>query len=74
MTLPSKVATFLSPFSSVFDPSLLLVMGGALLVATPASYFILRSETTKMKTPICADKFQVPTNKQVKQMTLLIRE
>jgi len=71
MTLPSKVAAFLSPLSSVFDPSLLLVMGSALLIATPASYLILTSKTTKMKTPICADRFQVPTNKQVDAKLLI---
>ena len=60
MTLPSKVAAFLSPLHEGFDPSLICVMGAALLVATPIFRIILRR-----KAPLCTDRFAIPTNRQV---------
>lgn len=65
MTQPTKVAAFLSPLSKVFDPSLLCVMGGALLIATPAFHWILKKDDNKNKTPLCTESFQVPTNKTI---------
>lgn len=42
MLQPSKVAAFLSPAGALFDPSLMAVMGGALLITTPAFQFFTR--------------------------------
>eukprot|EP00210_Caulerpa_lentillifera_P008091 g7725.t1 len=65
MTQPSKVAAFLSPLSPAFDPSLLCVMGGALLITTPSFYWILKKGDLKNKRPFFGDGFQVPVNKMV---------
>ncbi|KAI7836953.1 hypothetical protein COHA_009202 [Chlorella ohadii] len=42
MLKPSKVAGFLSVIAGTFDPSLMCVMGGALLLALPAFQWALR--------------------------------
>ena len=60
LTLPSKVAAFLSPLHEGFDPSLMCVKGAALFIAMHMFNIILRR-----KAPLCADQFQVPTNRQV---------
>lgn len=43
MTRPSKVSSFLGAFSGTFDPSLIFVMGSALLVAIPGFQFIMHT-------------------------------
>jgi len=58
MTRPSKVSGFLAVFSNAFDPSLMFVMGGALLVALPGYQLVLRSGIIKQ--PLCAVEFKIP--------------
>lgn len=58
MTKPSKVAAFLSATLPSFDASLLFVMGGALLVATPAYYWLTR--VARATAPVCEAKFDLP--------------
>lgn len=57
MVMPAKVAAFLSPLATYFDPSLMAVMGGALMVTTPAFQYIMRSN----KVPLCAPCLDLPT-------------
>lgn len=59
MTQPEKVVSFLDVFED-WDPSLIFVMGGALLVHT-----ILYRLITKRKTPLFAEKFQIPTRRDI---------
>ena len=54
-------AGFLSVLSGTFDPSLMLVMGGALLVALPAFQLALRRSSG----PLCAACYDLPTKKGV---------
>ncbi len=42
MLQPARVAAFLTPLTKVFDPSLMGVMGGALLVTTPSFQLMTR--------------------------------
>ena len=55
---PPRPAGFLSVLSGSFDPSLMCVMGGALLVALPAFQLALRSAR-----PLCAACFELPTKR-----------
>ena len=59
MVDPAKVIGFLD-VSGDWDPTLVFVMGGALLVTIPAFRLIL-----KRPRPVLADKFELPTNKDV---------
>ena len=59
MVDPAKVIGFLD-LAGDWDPTLAFVMGGALLVAIPAFRLIL-----KRPRPVLADKFELPTNKDV---------
>ena len=59
MVNPQKVIGFLD-LAGDWDPTLAFVMGGALLVATPAFRLIL-----KRPRPVLAEKFELPTNKDV---------
>jgi uncharacterized membrane protein YedE/YeeE len=59
MTRPLKVLGFLD-IAGQWDPSLLFVLGGAVLVATIAFRFVLRSGT-----PLFATSFDVPTNRVI---------
>ena len=59
MTRPSRVSGFLSVFSGTFDPSLMFVMGGALLVAVPGFQLILRRGAVKQ--PLCTSQFNMPS-------------
>lgn len=54
MVNPAKVIGFLDVAGN-WDPSLILVMGGALAVTTPAFYFVLKRER-----PIFASSFFMP--------------
>lgn len=54
MVNPEKVIAFLD-IAGNWDPSLALVMVGALLVSFPAYMFILNS-----KRPVCAESFDLP--------------
>ena len=59
MVDPAKVIGFLD-VAGDWDPTLAFVMGGALLVTIPAFRLIL-----KRPRPVLADKFELPTNKDV---------
>ncbi|NPT46385.1 YeeE/YedE family protein [Paraburkholderia sp. 1N] len=59
MTRPLKVLGFLD-VAGKWDPSLILVLGGAVTVATVAFHFILRR-----KAPLLAPSFDLPTTKGV---------
>lgn len=57
MTNPEKILDFLDVAGGArWDPTLALVMGGALLVAVPAFRLVL-----KRQRPVLADGFVVPT-------------
>lgn len=60
MTLPEKVIGFLD-FTGDWDPALMFVMGGAVMVY--AGLFPLI--TTRMKSPIFAPKFSIPTRRDL---------
>ena len=60
MTQPQKVVGFLD-FTGAWDPSLGLVMGGALAVYLPA-YFLIRR---RLRRPILAPRFVVPARGRV---------
>ncbi|MUJ25895.1 YeeE/YedE family protein [Aliivibrio fischeri] len=60
MADPEKVIGFLD-VSGVWDPSLMFVMGGALLVFMPA-YFLFIKPKTK---PLNAEEFCLSTNKHI---------
>lgn len=57
MIHPAKVSGFLSATSAAWDPSLALVMGGALALCVPG--FALVRKT--VKSPACAADFSTPT-------------
>ena len=57
MIHPAKVSGFLSATSAAWDPSLALVMGGALALCVPG--FALVRKT--VKSPACAADFSMPT-------------
>lgn len=59
MTLPAKVIGFLD-ITGAWDPSLLAVMVGAISV-----HFVAFQLITKRKNPLVADKFQVPTRRDL---------
>lgn len=59
MVNPAKVIAFLDLFGN-WDPSLALVMAGALFVAMIAFWFIL-----KCRKPICCSQFSLPVKKEI---------
>ena len=59
MMNPAKVLNFFD-VAGTWDPSLAFVMGGALLVAYTGYQLVWRR-----KTPLFADRFQVPTSKTI---------
>lgn len=59
MVNPSKVANFLD-VAGHWDPTLMLVMGGALAVTIPGFFFVL-----KMPTPVLVEKFHLPTRTDI---------
>ena len=52
LPLAPQVAAFLSPGYAGFDPTLMFVMGGALLVALPAFQWCAR-DASAPKAPLC---------------------
>ncbi len=60
MTLPDKVIGFLNPFSGAWDPSLGLVMVGAIGV-----HAVLMRVILKRSTPLVDTKFHLPTRKDL---------
>jgi uncharacterized protein len=59
MSNPSKVLNFLD-VGGHWDPTLAVVMGGALLVTVPAFHFVLRRSA-----PLLAGRFQLPTKPRI---------
>jgi uncharacterized membrane protein YedE/YeeE len=59
MTQPAKVIAFLDLFGA-WDPSLILVMGGAIAVYLPVHRLVLR-----MQTPLFAQGFSLPTRRDL---------
>lgn len=59
MANPAKVQNFFD-FFGIWDPSLALVMGGALLIAAPGYYLVF-----KRGKPLYANSFSVPTNRTI---------
>ena len=60
MTDPSVVVAFLD-ITGQWDPRLLFVMGGALLVAMPVFPLILKS----CRSPVCGEKFSLPAGQAI---------
>jgi hypothetical protein len=60
MTLPDKVIGFLNPFSGAWDPSLGLVMVGAI-----GEHAVLMRVILKRSTPLVDTKFHLPTRKDL---------
>lgn len=65
MTTPDKVRGFLD-FTGAWDPTLVFVMGGAVLVHTLA-YWLIKGRAS----PVLADAFQIPTRKDVDAKLIL---
>lgn len=65
MTDPQKVLGFLDLFGQ-WDPTLMFVMGAALLVTVPGFQWVLR----KRHTPLLGDQFFLPTNKTIDKKLL----
>lgn len=59
MLIPDKVLNFLD-IAGHWDPSLALVMGGALAITIPGYYLV-----TKQPKPVFADAFSLPTSRDV---------
>ena len=59
MTNPAKIIGFLN-FAGPWDPTLALVLGGAVLVTVVSFRFILRRPR-----PVLAAKFQLPTRRDI---------
>lgn len=66
MTLPDKVIHFLDVFGK-WDPSLMFVMIGAIAVYSTAFHLITR----RMKAPVFAAKFDLPTKKHIDRPLLV---
>ena len=65
MLNPSKVQGFLNIFG-VWDPSLAFVMGGGIIVNAIGYYFVLKRDK-----PLFAEKFAIPTNKNIDKNLLI---
>jgi len=65
MLNPSKVQGFLNIFG-VWDPSLAFVMGGGIIVNAIGYYFVLKRDK-----PFFAEKFAIPTNKNIDKNLLI---
>ncbi|MDO6428756.1 YeeE/YedE family protein [Thalassotalea sp. 1_MG-2023] len=59
MSNPARVLNFLD-LSARWDPTLALVMGGAIAVTMPSFYWI-----RKRNKPLFADKFEIPSNNNI---------
>lgn len=65
MTSPDKVRGFLD-FAGAWDPTLMFVMGGAVLVHA-VSYWLVKRRAS----PVLAEAFQIPTRKDIDAKLLL---
>ena len=63
MLQPSKVSGFLAFLTGTLDPALVIVLGSSLLVALPGFQLVMRSNV--LKQPMCAEKFCLPTSKDI---------
>jgi uncharacterized membrane protein YedE/YeeE len=70
MTRPAKVAAFLSATHPAWDPSLLFVMGGAVLVAALAFAAVQRLQWVK-RPALVLGGFSIPTNSAVDMKLML---
>ena len=59
MVNPGKIINFLD-LAGAFDPTLILVIGGAVVITTIGYYFVF-----KQKQPLFADRFHLPTIKDI---------
>lgn len=59
MSNPARVLNFLD-WSQRWDPTLALVMGGAIAVALPGFYWV-----RKRQKPLFADEFEIPQNREI---------
>ena len=66
MRRAAKVSGFLSATRASFDPSLMLVMGGAMALSIPG--FAIASKT---KTPACTGEFSIPKNRKIDDKLML---
>ena len=66
MCRPAKVSGFLSATATSFDPSLMLVMGGAMALVIPG--FIVAS---KKKAPACTADFSIPSRSKIDRRLIL---
>lgn len=62
---PARVQGFLDLFGA-WDPSLIFVLGGAVLVAIAGMVLVRR-----MAHPVLADQFQIPTNRRIDRPLVL---
>lgn len=69
MTLPSKIAGFLSILHPGFDLSLIFVMGGALMVALPGVQYVLKS--MQIKKSVCGGEMCLPTTSKIDTQLIL---
>lgn len=65
MVNPARVLAFLD-VAGEWDPSLIFVMGGA-LIPSAISYAVVR----RMKRPLLADEFRIPRNRNLEPQLLL---
>jgi hypothetical protein len=66
MRRAAKVSGFLSALAPSWDPSLMLVMGGAMSLAIPG--FVVAGNKPK---PACTPKFNIPKNKKLDKKLLV---
>jgi len=66
MNNPQRVQDFLDLFGN-WDPSLMFVMGSALLVVTPGFQWILKSKNK----PVFAKRFYLPLNKSIDKQLVI---
>ena len=65
MTNPAKVIAFLN-ITNNWDPSLIFVMGGAIVFVLPSFYLLKNKEK-----PFFATSFQIPKSKNIDQKLIL---
>lgn len=65
MSNPARVLNFLD-WSQQWDPTLALVMGGAIAVTLPGFYWV-----RKRQKPILTDEFQIPENRVIDTKLIL---
>mmetsp|Transcript_30262 Transcript_30262/g.75677 ORF Transcript_30262/g.75677 Transcript_30262/m.75677 type:complete len:350 (-) Transcript_30262:93-1142(-) len=70
MTKSTKVASFLAVTDKCFDPTLMFVMAGAILVNLPVFQAIIRKKVFPAK-PVCALEYQMPKSSAIDPKLLL---